>query len=112
VTDIRRILSFSKGLVEATTKEYERAKNNHNIEQTKAIKEAAFENAIKAGELRLLAEARFGEMIKQKQEAGRLAVSGDNQHSIGTDNVVGTLKDYGYRGKNHHEHRTYMSIEI
>ena len=95
MSDIRRILSIAKGLVEATTREYERAKNNHGIEQTKAIKEAAFENAIKAGELRLLAEARFGEMIKQEQEAGRLAVSGDNQHSIGSNNVVTTLKDYG-----------------
>jgi len=65
MSDIRRILSIAKGLVEATTKEYERAKNNHGIEQTKAIKEAAFENAIKAGELRLLAEARFREMIKR-----------------------------------------------
>ena len=92
MSDIRRILSIAKGLVKATTKEYERAKNNHGIEQTKAIKEAAFENAIKAGELRLLAEARFGEMIKQEQEAGRLAVSGDNQYSIGSNKVVTTFK--------------------
>jgi len=118
MSDIRRILSFSKGLVEATTKEYERAKNNHNIEQTKAIKEAAFENAIKAGELRLLAEARFGEMIKQEQEAGRLAVSGDNQHSIGTDNVVSTLKDYGIswkessRAQKIYEHRDLIPSYI
>ena len=118
MSDIRRILSIAKGLVEATTREYERAKNNHGIEQTKAIKEAAFENAIKAGELRLLAEARFGEMIKQEQEAGRLAVSGDNQHSIGSNNVVTTLKDYGIsriessRAQKIYEHRDLISSYV
>jgi hypothetical protein len=30
-------------------------------------------------------------MIKQEQKAGKLAVSADNQHSVGTDGVVSTL---------------------
>jgi|GEM_PF-2287516 len=121
MSDIRRILSFSKGLVEATTKEYERAKNNHNIEQTKAIKEAAFENAIKAGELRLLAEARFGEMIRQEQAAGRLATQsrGNTQYGSNIDvTPVKTLSDFGItkiessRAQNIYEHRDLIPAYI
>jgi len=116
MSDIRRILSIAKGLVEATTREYERAKNNHGIEQTKAIKEAAFENAIKAGELRLLAEARFGEMIKQEQEAGRLASQDTGNRNL-PDNVV-SLKDYGIswkessRAQKIYEHRDLISSYV
>ncbi|MCL0060666.1 hypothetical protein M1N88_02145 [Dehalococcoidia bacterium] len=63
------------------------------LKKAKEGRERAYNIALSAAELRLLAEARLGELIKQEQEAGRLSNRGrPGKYSTGG---IFNLTDYG-----------------
>jgi len=88
IPDARKWLHISLGLVDATIKEYRAA----DIKGTREDRDTAYSNAVKAGELRLMLEAKLGELIKLEQKAGRLATS--NRSKMGNIGVT-HLKDIG-----------------
>ena len=89
ISDSRRMVSVARGLVTAAVKEYKAAAT---IGEIKEDRDQAYETAVKAGEFRLMAEARLGELIQQEQQAGRLATEDRSKMS----NISVThLKDYG-----------------
>jgi hypothetical protein len=99
-------------MAEATIREYKAT----DIKGTKEDRDAAYRNAVKAGELRLKIEAKLGELIKQEQEAGRLASQNSGNRNLG-NNVV-TLKDYGltkmdsYRAQKIAEHKDLIPVVV
>ncbi|MCL0060665.1 hypothetical protein M1N88_02140 [Dehalococcoidia bacterium] len=86
------------------------------IPDAKEGRERAYNTALSAAELRLLAEARLGELIKQEQEAGRLATEG--QPKKGSTSGTFLLKDYGltkqdsHRARKVYEHRDLIPTVI
>ena len=93
IKDARIMVSVASGLVTAARREY---KASQTIEDTKSYRDNAYNTAVQAGELRLMSEARLGELIQQEQEAGRLAIQGRPDKP---DNNVRFLKDYGLTWK-------------
>lgn len=93
IPDARKWLHISEGLVDATIKEYRAA----DIKGTKDDRDTSYRNAVKASELRLKLEATLGELIKQEQEAGRLAIKG-RPEKCSTDGTF-LLRDYGLTKK-------------
>jgi N6-adenosine-specific RNA methylase IME4 len=99
IPDARKLIALAQGYVETARKLYNAASIT-SINELTEDKDKSFIIAKKAGELKLYAEARLGELIKIEQDAGRLAVQGHNQHSLGsrsdaTTTKVKTLADYG-----------------
>lgn len=95
IPNCRKLLAMAKGFVMAARNEYKATKT---IEESKENKEVALDTAINAAELRLLVEARLGELIQLEQEVGRLATSVDSLKQYRSNNNVTTvknLKDYG-----------------
>ncbi len=93
--DARKALALAQGLMTAARKEY---RASEKVSEVREDRDRAYETAIKAGELRLLAEARLGELIRQEQAAGRLAIGKNNlkQYRNDTDVIsVKHLRDYG-----------------
>lgn len=88
INDMRRVMSALKGLAIAVDREYKAAQT---LTEGKEVRDDAYYAAVKVGVLRLKAEARLGELIRQEQEAGRLATRGQPKKS----STVATLKDYG-----------------
>jgi len=70
VKEARKLLSIAEGLVIATRREY---KASNIVSEVKEDRDKAYNTGVKAGELRLLAEAKLGELIKKEQEKGKLA---------------------------------------
>jgi hypothetical protein len=112
ISDARKMLAIAEGLVTAACKEYKAA---GMISDVKEDRERAYQTAVKAGELRLLAEARLGELIKQEQEAGRLALKGRPQ-KYSNDGIF--LEDLGLSLKDSHraqrvaEHRDLIPVVV
>jgi hypothetical protein len=84
VEDARKLLSIAEGLLIATRKEY---KASNVAGEVIEDRDRAYSTAVKAGELRLLAEAKLGELLKSEKEKGVRAKSS-------TDGTL-RLKDYG-----------------
>lgn len=91
IPNCRKLLAMAKGFVIAARNEYKAAKT---IKESKDDKEAALDTAINAGELRLLAEARLGELLKEqiRHDGGRPLKNTDNDVSV-------FLKAYGITQK-------------
>jgi ParB family chromosome partitioning protein len=64
IHDARRMLSLAQGLVTTARKEY---KATERAIEVKEDRDKAYDTAVKAGELRLLAEAKLGELIKNNE---------------------------------------------
>lgn len=90
IPDARKLLALAQGYVVTAHKLY-RASEVNTINEANEDKGITFDMGRKAGELRLYAEARLGELIKQEQEAGRLAMSGRPNKG---NNDVTFLEDY------------------
>jgi len=90
IRDARKLLSIVEGLLVATRKEY---KASERIGEVKEDRDKAYNVAVTAGELRLLTEARLGELLIQEQENGRLKEQG-RPNKKGLNNVT-FLKDIG-----------------
>ena len=86
VADARKMLALAEGLVTATSKEY---KASTVLPGAKEDRDHAYHTALKAGELRLMAEARLGELSSQQIKHG-----GDRR-SKNQGNINVTLKDIG-----------------
>jgi N6-adenosine-specific RNA methylase IME4 len=84
----RKLLIQAKFYVVAAFEYYQATKN---LTEVKEDRDNSFQMAVNAGELRLRVEARLGELIKEEQEAGRLATEG-RPNKGNTD--VTFLKDY------------------
>jgi N6-adenosine-specific RNA methylase IME4 len=111
IPDARKWLHISEGLVDATIKEYKAA----DIKGTKDDRDAAYRNAVKAGELRLQVEARLGELIQQEQEAGRLADKGrPNKCRTGATFLrdLGLTRDDSRRAQMVAEHKDLIPMVI
>lgn len=67
--DARRMLSIAQGLVTTARKEYVASER---ITEVKEDRDRAYDTAVKVGELRLMAEAKLGELIHLEQETGIL----------------------------------------
>ena len=98
IPDARKWLHISEGLVEATIKEYKAA----DIKGTKDVRDASYRNAVKASKLRLMLEAKLGELLKIEQESGLRAKSS-------TDGTL-QLKDYGLTKKDSHRAQQIYSM--
>lgn len=84
VEDARKLLAIAEGLLIATRREY---KASNIAGEVIEDRDKAYNTAVKAGELRLLAEAKLGELLKSEKEKGVRAKSS-------TDGTL-RLKDYG-----------------
>ncbi|MCL0058734.1 hypothetical protein M1O47_03535 [Dehalococcoidia bacterium] len=89
----------ARGLVELAEDYTVVALKNYNsisrIPDAKEGRERAYNTALSAAELRLLAEARLGELIKQEQEAGRLSKSNTGRPRKCPTSGTLNLTDYG-----------------
>jgi len=95
--DARKMMIMADTYLAAAKKTY---RATRKLEETKEDSERAYDIGVKAAELRLRAEARLGELIREMQEKGELAKPGENQHTIGTDTGVSTtLEDIGLSHK-------------
>jgi len=81
--DARRMLSLAQGLVTTACKEYIASER---VIEVRDDRDRAYDTAVKAGELRLMAEAKLGELIIAERDAGRMARQSDNQFTSGIDN--------------------------
>jgi N6-adenosine-specific RNA methylase IME4 len=98
IPDARKLLALAQGYLETARKLYNPISIN-SIAEAGEDKNRGQDIAKKAGELKLYAEARLGELIKIEQDAGRLATQAKHPGSFvsspnGT-NVIQTLADYG-----------------
>jgi N6-adenosine-specific RNA methylase IME4 len=94
IPDARRLLALAQGYVVSAHKLYKASEIN-TIGEANEDKGRTLEISKKAGELRLYAEARLGELIKAEQEAGRLATGKSVANKSTPNNDVRGLKDYG-----------------
>ncbi len=90
IPQARTLLSGLKGYSVAATQQWTGAKTLPEGSQERAD---VLESAIQVSGLRLRVEARLGELIRQEQEAGRLATKDSGNRNL-PNNVV-RLKDYG-----------------
>ena len=91
VQEARKLLSIAEGLVIATRREY---KASNIVSEVKEDRDKAYNTGVKAGELRLLAEAKLGELIKKEQEKGKLASQNSGRpKKYRNDSIL--LKDLG-----------------
>lgn len=88
IQDIRKAIALSDAYLTIAKKTF---KDTRGIGEVKEDNERAFNIGIKAGELRLRAESRLGEVIQEMQSRGELATKGQPKKS----STVATLSDYG-----------------
>lgn len=102
IPDARKLIALAQGYVETARKLYN-ASTITSIIEAGEDKNKSHDIAMKAGELKLYAEKRLGELIKSEQEAGRLATQaiGINQYKSGysTEGMPKTLSDYNLTAK-------------
>lgn len=67
--DARRFLSLAQGFVTAARKEYIASERANEV---KDDRDRSYDTAVKAGELRLMAEAKLGELLKLGKKNGEL----------------------------------------
>lgn len=79
VEEARKLLSLAQGILTVAQKEY---RASDRIEEVKMDRDEAYRVAVKAGEFRLLAEARLGELLERElrgvgrpQENGRIVAT-------------------------------------
>jgi len=92
VHDARKMVALAQGFITTARKEYRASELTNEVKEDR---DRAYDTAVKAGELRLMAEAKLGELIISEREAGRLAKQTDNQFTSGTRNGTSTLKNIG-----------------
>jgi len=65
VQEARKLLFIAEGLVIATRREY---KASNIVSEVKEDRDRAYNTGVKAGKLRLLAEAKLGDLLKKKNK--------------------------------------------
>jgi len=76
--DARRMVHLAQGLITTACKEYVASERTTEVKEDR---DRAYDTAVKAGELRLMAEAKLGELIKQGQATGNLYKPNGNRPS-------------------------------
>ena len=90
VQDVRKLIAMADGYLSVARRTYSATKN---VAETKEDSERAYNIGVKAAELRLRAEARLGELIREMQERGELASQDTGNRNL--SNTTVTLNDIG-----------------
>lgn len=95
ITDVRKLIAMADAYLSAARSTYRATKD---LEETKEDSQRSYNIGVKAAEIRLRAEARLGEIIREMQERGELATGKEflKQNRNTTDGItVKTLNDIG-----------------
>lgn len=91
VTDVRRLIAMADAYLSAARTTY---KATRDVKEAKEDSERAYNIGVKAAEIRLMAVARLGELIREMQERGELASQNTGNPDLKCNTVV-TLEELG-----------------
>jgi len=76
IHDARKMVALAQGFITTAKKEYVASERTNEVKEDR---DRAYDTAVKAGELRLMAEAKLGELIKTGRQTGEILNHGQTK---------------------------------